>query len=172
MRRILFLLAAAVALFVTAAPAQQSAFEQSGLVGKLESPEIITDPAKWPKVVGEAPQLAALVKEGKLPPVAQRVPLEPMVLKPLHSIGTYGGTWRRGFLGRGDQENGNRIRSGDKLLFWDATGTVIMPSVAKGYELSADGKRTTLFLRKGMKWSDGAPFNADDFMFWWDDMYH
>ena len=79
--------------------------------------------------------------------------------------------WRRGFLGPGDRENGNRVRSGDKLLFWDATGTKIVPSVAKGYELSADGKRTTLFLRKGMKWSDGAPFTADDFVFWFEDMY-
>ena len=29
---------------------------------------------------------------------------------------------------------------------------------------SADGKTFTLFLRKGMKWSDGAPFTADDFV--------
>ena len=51
------------------------------------------------------------------------------------------------------------------------TGTNIAPSVAKGYRISADGKRTTLFLRKGMKWSDGAPFTADDFVFWFEDMY-
>jgi peptide/nickel transport system substrate-binding protein len=165
------LLSAMLALLVTGARAQQNTFEQSGLVGKLDGPTIITDKAQWPKVVGEAPQLAALVKEGKLPPVAQRVPSEPLVLRPLRSIGTYGGTWRRGFLGRGDQENGNRIRAADKLLFWDKTGTQIEPSVAKGYELSADGKRTTLFLRKGMKWSDGAAFTADDFMFWYQDMY-
>ena len=173
MRKPLTWLAAALGFLTatTAVHAQSAAFEQSGLVGKLEGPALILDPAKWPKAVGEAPQLAALVKEGKLPPVAQRVPLEPMVLQPLHSIGVYGGTWRRGFLGRGDQENGNRIRSGDKLLFWDKTGTQIAPSVAKGFELSADGKRTTLFLRKGMKWSDGAAFTADDFMFWYEDLY-
>ena len=41
----------------------------------------------------------------------------------------------------------------------------------KGWEISDDGRRTTLFLRKGMKWSDGAPFTADDFMFWYEDMY-
>src|ERR1700710_687437 len=132
MRKTLIWLAAALTLFTAGARAQQSAFEQSEWVGKLESPEIIIDPAKWPKVVGEAPQLAALVKDGKLPPVAQRVPTEPLVLKPLHSIGTYGGTWRRGFLGRGDGENGNRIRAADKLLYWNAAGTEIAPSVAKG----------------------------------------
>ena len=51
------------------------------------------------------------------------------------------------------------------------TGTKIVPNVAKGWEISDDGKRTTLFLRKGMKWSDGAPFTADDFVFWFEDMY-
>ena len=165
------ILIALTVLLSGAALAQQPDLSQSGLVGKLENPTIVTDPAQWPKKFGEAPALAELVKAGKLPPVEQRLPQEPMVLKPLRSVGKYGGTWRRGFLGPGDSENGNRVRSGDKLLFWDVTGTKIAPSVAKGWETSADGRRTTLFLRKGMKWSDGAPFTADDFMFWYEDMY-
>ena len=37
--------------------------------------------------------------------------------------------------------------------------------------MSDDGKTYTLFLRKGMKWSDGAPFTADDFVFWFEDIY-
>jgi peptide/nickel transport system substrate-binding protein len=164
-------LAALSILLAGTAAAQQSDLSQSGLVGKLEIPTIVTDAAQWPKQFQEAPDLAALVKAGKLPPVAERLPSEPMVLKPLRSVGTYGGTWRRGFLGPGDSENGNRIRSADKLLFWDMTGTKIMPNVAKGWEQTPDGKRTTIFLRKGMKWSDGAPFTADDFVFWYEDMY-
>ena len=28
-----------------------------------------------------------------------------------------------------------------------------------------------VYLRKGMKWSDGQPFTADDFMFWYEDLY-
>ena len=168
MRSILIVL---TTLFAGTALAQQPDLSQSGLVGKLEDPTIVTDPAQWPKQFHEAPDLAELVKAGKLPPVEQRVPSEPMVLQPLRSVGKYGGTWRRGFLGPGDSENGNRVRSGDKLLFWDVSGTKIAPGVAKGYETSADGRRTTLYLRKGMKWSDGAPFTADDFMFWYEDMY-
>ncbi len=171
--RLMRTLAAVALLCGTALPAaaQQQGLADSGLVGKFENPTIITDPAQWPTKFHEAPQLAELVKAGKLPPVEQRIPQEPMVLKPIRSIGKYGGIWRRGFLGPGDSENGNRLRSGDKLLFWDETGTKIAPGVAKGYELSPDGKRTTLFLRKGLKWSDGAPFTADDFMFWYTDMY-
>jgi peptide/nickel transport system substrate-binding protein len=165
------ILMALTALLSGAAAAQQPDLSQSGLVGKLENPTLVTDPAQWPKKFGEAPALAELVKAGKLPPVEQRLPQEPMVLKPLRSVGKYGGTWRRGFLGPGDSENGNRVRASDKLLFWDVNGTGIVPNVAKGWETSADGRRTTLFLRKGMKWSDGAPFTADDFMFWYEDMY-
>ena len=168
MRSILIVL---TALFASAAAAQQPDLSQSGLVGKLENPTIITDQAQWPKKFSEAPALAELVKAGKLPPVEQRIPQEPMVIKPLRSVGKYGGTWRRGFLGPGDSENGNRVRASDKLLFWDVNGTQIAPNVAKGWETSTDGRRTTLFLRKGMKWSDGAPFTADDFMFWFEDMY-
>ncbi|MBI4841754.1 MAG: twin-arginine translocation signal domain-containing protein [candidate division NC10 bacterium] len=89
------------------------------LIGKLEGPELVLDPAKWPKNFSQAPLLADLVKQGKLPPVGKRIPEEPMVVKPVHSIGKYGGTWRRGFTGPGDGENGNRIVSTDKILFWD-----------------------------------------------------
>ena len=145
-----------------------SKFGDSGLVGRLEGPSQAT---ATPTAFKEAPQLAELVKAGKLPPVAQRLPSEPLVLKPLESVGRYGGTWRRAFIGPSDGENGNRIMASDKLLFWDPTGSKIVPSVAKAYELSKDGKSTTLFLRKGMKWSDGAPFTADDFVFWYEDMY-
>ncbi|MCK7479994.1 MAG: ABC transporter substrate-binding protein [Candidatus Moduliflexus flocculans] len=28
-----------------------------------------------------------------------------------------------------------------------------------------------IFLRKGLKWSDGQPFTADDFLFWYEDIY-
>jgi peptide/nickel transport system substrate-binding protein len=167
-----YVVAVAVLLAAQGVAWAQSAgsIEQSGLVGKLEGPTILTDPAAIPKIFKEAPSLAALVAAGKLPPVAQRVPSEPMVEQPLHEIGTYGGTWRRGFIGPGDSENGNRLRAGDKLVFFDESGTKLMPSVARAWEVSADGRRTTLFLRKGMKWSDGSPFTADDFVFWYEDM--
>jgi peptide/nickel transport system substrate-binding protein len=142
----------------------------SQLIGKLEGPEVQPD-AKRPSKLGEAPMLAELVKAGKLPPVEQRIPDEPLVIKPLQEIGKYGGTWKRGFTGPGDNENGNRIMSSDKPIFWSFDGTKLMPSVAKGWEVGDGGRTITLFLRKGHKWSDGHPFTADDFLFWYEDLY-
>ncbi len=93
------------------------------------------------------------------------------MIKPLNEAGKYGGTWRRGFVGPGDGENGNRINASDKLIFWDFTGANIIPSIAKSVTQSDDGKTTRVALRKGMKWSDGQPFTADDFVFWFEDIY-
>jgi peptide/nickel transport system substrate-binding protein len=157
-------------LAVAGAPAASGG--GTSLIGKLEGPEVVTDPAQFPKSFKEAPQLTALVKAGKLPPVAERIGHDPLVLKPVHNIGKYGGTWRRGFTGPADFWNGYRCCSGpDTLLFWDYTGDKPVPNIAKGWELQDNGRTLILHLRRGMKWSDGYPFTADDFLFWYEDMY-
>jgi peptide/nickel transport system substrate-binding protein len=145
---------------------------KSGLIGKLEGPEVVTDSAKFPKTYKEAPQLAELVKAGKLPPVAERIGQDPLVIKPLHEIGRYGGTWRAGFTGPADFWNGFRCCSGpDHLMFWDYTGDKVLPNLARGLEMQDGGRTWLLHLRRGMKWSDGKPFTADDFVFWFEDVY-
>jgi peptide/nickel transport system substrate-binding protein len=155
-----------------AAAAAPAARPGRQLIGKLEGPEVVADPAAFPKSFNEAPQLAQLVKEGKLPPVAERIGQDPLVVKPVHEIGKYGGTWRRGFTGPGDRWNGNRAVSGpDHLLFWDYTGDRVVPNIARGWEQQDGGRVLLLHLRRGMKWSDGKPFTADDFVFWYEDVY-
>ncbi|MEO1017920.1 MAG: ABC transporter substrate-binding protein, partial [Pseudomonadota bacterium] len=149
----------------------QDALSESGLVGELEGATLVLDPSAVPASFSEAPMLAEAVAAGELPPVEERVPSEPLVIQPVHEIGQYGGTWRRGFLGPADGENGNRINASDKLLFWDYSGTEIVPSAARDWEMSEDGKTFTIELREGMKWSDGEPFTADDFVFWFEDIY-
>ena len=144
----------------------------AALIGKLEGPTIVTDQSKWPTKFNEAPQFAELVKQGKLPPVEERIGKNPLVIQPVHGTGKYGGIWRRGFSGPADRWNGNRCCSGgDTVLYWDYTGNTARPNIAKGFEMSDDGREITLFLREGMRWSDGEPFTADDFMFWYEDMY-
>ncbi len=44
-----------------------------------------------------------------------------------------------------------------------------LPNLAKSWEWSDDGHQLTMHLIEGAKWSDGAPFNADDVMFFWED---
>src|SRR5213593_3349070 len=143
----------------------------ASLIGKLEGAEVVLDPARYPKAFKEAPQLAELVKAGKLPAVQERIGQDPLVVKPLREIGKYGGTWRRGFTGAFDTSNGHRTAQNDKLLYFDYTGTKLVPNIARAWDVSKDGKVTTLSLRRGMRWSDGQPFTADDFVFWFEDCY-
>ncbi|MGQ9632385.1 MAG: ABC transporter substrate-binding protein [bacterium] len=117
----------------------------------------------------EAPMLAELVRAGKLPPVEERLPREPLVVPPVEEIGQYGGTWRRAWLGPSDSPGPSRITY-DPILRWDRGGKTVIPGVAKGWEFSEGGRTLTLFLREGMKWSDGAPFTADDILFWYEDI--
>ena len=157
-----------------AAPAPSAPATETGLVGKLEGPSVVTDEGQFPMSFGEAPQLAALVSAGKLPPVEERLPNQSdlMVIKPLHGTGQYGGILRRGFTGPADKWNGYRCCTGpDHMLFWDYTGNNPGPNVIKSWEVGNDGREYTLHLREGMKWSDGAPFTADDFEFWYEELY-
>lgn len=145
----------------------------SALIGTLEGPTVIDDESMWPSSFSEAPQFADLVAAGELPPVAERIGEDPLVIEPVHEIGQYGGVWRRGFSGPADKWNGYRCCTGtDHVLYWDYTGSTPRPNIAKGWEASADGMSFTLHLRKGMKWSDGEPFTADDFVFWFDHMHN
>jgi peptide/nickel transport system substrate-binding protein len=113
------------------------------------------------------------VQRGTLPPVAERIGLDPLVLRPVHGIGTYGGTLHRAF--RTDSRSGpdeELFASGpDRWLWIDFTYTNLVPNIARGYELSNDAKALTILLRRGMHWSDGAPFTSDDVLFWYEDIY-
>ena len=57
----------------------------------------------------ESPALAEAVKAGKLPPVDQRLPSDPLVVPVVERVGTYGGVWRRAFLGPADANNYVRV---------------------------------------------------------------
>src|SRR2546426_7416405 len=94
--RLTVVLVAAILCGAIAAGALAQSAGKSTLIGKLEGPEVVTDPARFPKSFSESPQLTALVKAGKLPPVAERIGQDPLVIKPLKEIGKYGGVWRAG----------------------------------------------------------------------------
>ena len=114
---------------------------------------------------GEAPQLAALVKDGKLPPLAERLPQNPMVVKPWEKIGTYGGTLRRGLRGSSDHNGILRLVGNQSLVRWNMDFTEVLPNLAEKWDVNADATQFTFHLLKGAKWSDGHPFTADDVVF-------
>jgi len=111
--------------------------------------------------------LKELVEKGELPPVDERLPEEPLVEQVVEEIGQYGGTLRRGFLGPSDHNNYTRVVY-DALVRFSPDGSEVIPHIAKGWESNEDFTVWKIFLRKGMKWSDGEPFTADDIMFWYE----
>jgi len=116
----------------------------------------------------EAPMLAEMVAAGELPPLEERLPLEPLVVEPYESIGKYGGTWHRAFRGVKDFHAWGRINY-DPILRWAPTGTnEVLPGLAKDWEWNEEGTELTLYFREGLKWSDGEPFTVDDIIFWWE----
>ncbi|NLK08514.1 MAG: ABC transporter substrate-binding protein, partial [Firmicutes bacterium] len=113
--------------------------------------------------------LQELVEQGLLPPVEERLPLEPFVWEPINQIGKYGGTLRCAVTSPtspGDSHHG-RVAY---LFDTDAAVTEIEAQIAKGYEFSDDASVLTIYLREGLKWSDGHPFTSEDIMFWWEDV--
>lgn len=118
----------------------------------------------------EAPALADLVKAGSLPPVEERLPEQPEVVPPIETIGEYGGMLRTVMIGENTTFHVRNTWGPETLLRIDRDGSTITPGVAESWELSDDGKVFTFHLRKGMKWSDGEPFNADNLMFWYNDV--
>lgn len=124
-------------------------------------------PTPVPSKYNEAPMLKELVEKGELPPVDERLPEEPLVEEAVEEVGQYGGTLRRGFLGPSDHNNYTRVVY-DALVRFSPDGSEVIPHIAKGWESNEDFTVWKVFLRKGMKWSDGYPFTADDILFWYE----
>lgn len=119
----------------------------------------------------EAPDLAAAVKRGELPPVAERLPVNPLVVKTVREIGSYGGTIRRAMAGDIGRENIVQKTLNENLLGWERPiPHSIETNLAERYEFIDDGRTIVLYLREGIRWSDGHPFTTEDILFWYEDM--
>ncbi len=119
----------------------------------------------------ESPSLQAAVDSGKLPPIADRLPLNPLVVTPLDRPGTQGGTWNHALVGGGSLSMLVRYQGYEPLVRFTPDWSGVTPNVAESYEVSADSKTYTFTLRKGMKWSDGHPYTTEDIRFWYEDIY-
>ena len=99
----------------------------------------------------EAPSLDDQVKAGKLPPVEQRLPEQPLIVPVVEKVGEYGGVWRRAFLGPADANNYVRVVY-DGLFRFSPNGADIEPKLALGAKSTPDFKVWTILLRKGARW--------------------
>ena len=112
----------------------------------------------------EAPALAKMVTDGKLPALAQRLPSAPLVIQ-AEKVGVYGGALRRGLRGSADHNGILRMVGNQGLVRWNLAFTEVLPCVASKWDVNANSTEFTFTLRPGMKWSDGKPFTADDIVF-------
>ncbi|MFV2034708.1 MAG: ABC transporter substrate-binding protein, partial [Halocynthiibacter sp.] len=118
----------------------------------------------------EPPEFAEAVKAGKMPPVEQRLPSEPLVVD-LGAIGLE--TGRHGGRLRTLVEKAKGIRYMSvygyaRLVGYDRDLN-LKPDLLKDIKVE-EGRIFTLILRKGHKWSDGQPFTSEDFRYYWEDV--
>jgi peptide/nickel transport system substrate-binding protein len=105
-----------------------------------------------------------------LPPVEERLPDEPLFVKPEKNRGQYGGVLN-GAAVVPDVGTFEIITWRQSNLFkFSKSLDKIVPHAAKGWEWSDNFRQLKITLRKGHKWSDGTPFTSDDVLFWWNDI--
>jgi peptide/nickel transport system substrate-binding protein len=120
---------------------------------------------------GEAPMLKAMVDAGTLPPLATRLPKNPMVVTPLKEVGTYGGTWNSTIVGGGSLSMLFRYQAYEPLVRYNPEWTGVIPNVAETVASNDTATEFTFKLRDGTKWSDGKPYTTEDVMFWYEDVF-
>ena len=167
-RLVTFLLVLFVAVSVFGGGNQEAATEDTGgstSVGPL------------PGAFGESPMLSELVKAGELPPVEERLPKEPGYAIDVPEtfvdleIGEYGGTLRQFHTSPGSDPYVFCMDNEPILRMPGLAGDFpIRGNIVKEFEMSADQKTFTFYMREGMKWSDGIPLTTEDVRFAYEDV--
>jgi len=116
----------------------------------------------------DSPFFAEKVAAGKLPPVAQRLPQAPRIVDVSGEDripGRHGGTIRTLI---GDQRDVRMMTlyGYTRLVSYD-WDLEIAPDVLESFDVE-EGRIFTLRLRPEHRWSDGSPFTAEDFRYWWE----
>ncbi len=117
----------------------------------------------------ETPSLLARVESGALPPVAERLPATPLLVTLEGELqpGEHGGQIRTLITRTRD----TRLMAvyGYARLVGYGPDLALTPDVLRAVDVE-ESRIFTLHLRPGHRWSDGAPFTAEDFRYWWEDV--
>ncbi|HCO90097.1 MAG TPA: peptide ABC transporter substrate-binding protein [Alphaproteobacteria bacterium] len=118
----------------------------------------------------EPPFFASAVAEGSLPPIAARLPDQPLVVDLAAQAlepGNYGGTLRT--LITKSRDIRYMVVNGYARLVGRDARLRLLPDILQSYEVT-DERIFTFRLRPGHRWSDGHPFTAEDFRYYWEDI--
>jgi peptide/nickel transport system substrate-binding protein len=118
----------------------------------------------------ESASLAKDVAAGKLPPVAERAPEEPLIVDlPAkgREFGKQGGELRTMFT-RAKDIRYMVVYGYARLVGYDHNYE-LKPDILRAVDVE-EGRIFTFHLRKGHKWSDGRPFTTEDIRYWWEDV--
>lgn len=118
----------------------------------------------------ETPMFRDDVAAGKLPPANKRLPVTPRVVRVEGqglSPGKPGGTLNM-LIGRSRDVRMLVVYGYARLVGYDRN-LALVPDILEGIDVR-EGRVFTLKLRKGHRWSDGDPFTAEDFRYYWEDV--
>jgi peptide/nickel transport system substrate-binding protein len=118
----------------------------------------------------EPEYLRPWLRAAQLPPLAERIPDRPRIvhIKEMgREPGEYGGAVRMIIGGQSDLRF-MTIYGYARLVGYDQK-LQLQPDILESFE-STNDRVFTFKVRPGHKWSDGKPFTADDFRYWWEDV--
>jgi peptide/nickel transport system substrate-binding protein len=137
----------------------------------MAAPDAIDPSILENRAFHQAPMLDRQVHSGRLLPVEDRLPVNPVVIVPIREIGEYGGTLRRSLAA--DIVEASRVKktlSESLMSFERPFPRSVQPNLAESFEFQEGGRKIVITLREGIRWSDGEPFTVDDILFWYQDM--
>lgn len=140
-----------------------------GLGSVLSTLALPGEASPQPVAAKETPFWLERVKAGTLPPVAERLPREPFVVRGF--AGSDGPGQPGGVIVTLGAERDTRLMS----LYGYARLIAFEPDLSLRADLLEsftveEGRRFTFRLRAGHRWSDGHAFTADDIRYWWEDV--
>lgn len=117
----------------------------------------------------ETPMLTKSVAAGELPTIDERLPEAPLVvtLDGDKAAGRHGGELQT-LIGRARDLRLLVVYGYARLVGYDENYNIV-PDILESVDVDR-GRVFTFKLRKGHKWSDGSPFTAEDFRYFWEDM--
>ena len=121
-------------------------------------------------VLRESSFWAQEVNAGSLPHVQDRIPSEPLVVDleaKGRSFGRQGGTLRT-LISRTKDVRQMVVYGYARLVGYQPDYT-LAPDILAAVDVE-EGRKFTLHLRPGHRWSDGMPFTSDDFRYWWENV--